>query len=181
MDKEGNIYGVTEEGGSAQGGVVYKLSKSHKFTILHSFAGGANDGCNVLGKPFRDKHGDIYGTTSSCGTSSLGTVWKLAKNGKETLLHSFAGGTSDGEYPLAGVIEDANGNLYGSTETGGSANLGTAYKVTQAGGFTLLHSFTGSDGKYLYGGFVRDSKNTLYGTAQNGGSIGYGTVWKLTP
>jgi len=180
MDAEGNLYGVTEEGGSAQGGVVYKLSKSHKFTILHSFAGGTNDGCNVLGKPFRDKYGSIYGTTSSCGTSSLGTVWKLTKNGEETLLHSFAGGTSDGEYPLAGVIEDTNGNLYGSTETGGSANLGTAYKVTQQGKFTLLHSFTGSDGKYLYGGFVRDSKNTLYGTAQNGGSIGYGTVWKIT-
>jgi len=180
MDEQGNLYGVTEEGGSAQGGVVYKLSKNHKFTILHSFAGGTNDGCNVLGKPFRDRYGDIYGTTSSCGTYSLGTVWKLTKNGKEALLHSFAGGTSDGEYPLAGVIEDASGNLYGSTETGGSANLGTAYKVNQKAEFTLLHSFTGRDGKFLDGGFVPDSQNTLYGTAQNGGSIGYGTVWKLT-
>jgi uncharacterized repeat protein (TIGR03803 family) len=106
-------------------------------------------------------------------------VWKLTKNGKETLLHSFAGGTSDGEYPLAGVVGDASGNLYGTTETGGSANLGTAYKVTQKGGYTLLHNFTGPDGKYLYGGLVRDSKGNLYGTAINGGSIGYGSVWEI--
>jgi uncharacterized repeat protein (TIGR03803 family) len=180
MDEKGNIYGVTEEGGSTQGGVVYKLSKSNVFTVLYSFAGGTSDGCNVLGTPFRDKYGSIYGTTSSCGAYGLGTVWRLTENGRETVLHSFAGGMSDGEYPLAGVIGDVNGNLYGTTETGGSANLGTVYRVTKGGTFTLLHSFTGPDGKYIYGGLVRDSKNTLYGTAQNGGSIGYGTVWKIT-
>jgi len=177
---EGSLYGVTEEGGTTNHGVVYKLSKTGQFTVLYSFAGGTADGCNVLGSPFRDKSGNIYGTTSSCGASGLGTVWKLTSGGTETVLHSFAGGTADGEYPLAGVVEDAYGNLYGSTEIGGSAGLGTVYEVNQKGQFRLLHSFHGPDGKYPYGGFVRDSSGTLYGTAQNGGSIGYGTVWKLT-
>jgi uncharacterized repeat protein (TIGR03803 family) len=180
MDTLGNLYGVTEEGGIADGGIVYKLSKSGKFTVLYSFKGGTTDGCNVLGTPFMDKAGNFYGTTSSCGTSSLGTVWMLNKNGKERLLHSFTGGTSDGEYPLAGVIMDAEGNLYGNTETGGASNLGTVYRVSKSGKFTLLHSFTGPDGKYPYGSFVRDATGTLYGSALNGGSIGYGTVWKMT-
>ena len=89
-------------------------------------------------------------------------------------------GTSDGEYPLAGVIVDAKGNVYGTTETGGSSNVGTVYRVSESGKFTLLHSFDGTDGKYVYSGLVQNAKGVLFGTAQNGGSIGYGTVWKIT-
>jgi uncharacterized repeat protein (TIGR03803 family) len=179
MDALGNLYGVTQEGGSANGGILYKLSKTGHLTILHSFAGGKTDGCNVLGTPFMDKAGNFYGTTSSCGTNTLGTVWKVNKYGREKLLHSFAGGTSDGEYPLSGVIVDASGNLYGSTETGGASNVGTIYEVTNTGKFILLHSFSGTDGKYPYGSLVQNAKGTLFGTAVNGGSIGYGTVWRF--
>lgn len=177
-DGHGTFYGVTQAGGSTDHGVVYKITRTGKFTVLYSFAGGTADGCNVLGTPYLDKYGNIYGTTSSCGASGLGTVWKLTSTGIETVLHSFAGGTADGEYPLAGVVEDVNGNLYGSTETGGSADLGTVYRVSQTGKFTLLHSFTGPDGEYPYSGFVLRN-GALYGTAQNGGSIGYGSVWKF--
>jgi uncharacterized repeat protein (TIGR03803 family) len=95
------------------------------------------------------------------------------------VLHSFAGGTSDGEYPLAGVIVDPSGNIYGNTETGGTSNVGTVYDISANGNFTLLHSFDGTDGKYPYGSFVRDAKGTLFGSTQNGGTIGYGTVWKM--
>jgi uncharacterized repeat protein (TIGR03803 family) len=179
MDAQGALYSVTQEGGSAGGGILYKLSKTGKLTILHSFMGGTTDGCNVLGKPFMDAAGNFYGTTSSCGTHTLGTVWEVSKTGKERLLHSFAGGTSDGEYPLAGVIVDAKGNVYGTTETGGVSNVGTVYKVSQSGKFTLVHSFKGTDGKYVYGGLVQNAKGILFGTALNGGSIGYGTVWKI--
>jgi len=181
MDAEGNLYGVTEEGGSADGGILYKLSKTGKLTILHSFTGGTTDGCNVLGAPFRDAAGNFYGTTSSCGTHTLGTVWKVNKYGKEKVLHSFAGGTGDGEYPLAGVTVDAKGNVYGTTSVGGASNFGTVYKVSKSGQFTLLHSFNGTDGKNVYGGLVQNTRGTLFGTAQNGGTIGYGTVWKIIP
>jgi uncharacterized repeat protein (TIGR03803 family) len=180
MDALGTLYGVTEEGGKANGGIVYKMTKTGKLTVLHSFLGGTTDGCNVLGAPFMDKDGNIYGTTSSCGTNQLGTVWKLGKNGKETVLHSFAGGTADGEYPLSGVIMDAEGNLYGCTETGGADNVGTVYVVSKAGTETVLHSFDGTTGKYPYGGFAQNAKGTIFGTAQNGGTIGYGTVWKIS-
>jgi len=179
MDALGNLYGVTEEGGSADGGILYKLSKTGKLTILHSFTGGATDGCNVLGTPFMDAAGNFYGTTSSCGAHALGTVWKVNKDGKERVLHSFAGGTSDGEYPLAGVIMDAEGNLWGNTETGGAANVGTVYKISKSGQFILVHSFDGSDGKYPYGSFAQNAEGTIFGTALNGGTIGYGTVWKI--
>jgi uncharacterized repeat protein (TIGR03803 family) len=180
MDSRGTLYGVTEEGGAANGGILYKLSKAGKLTILHSFMGGATDGCNVLGTPFIDGNGNFYGTTSSCGTSSLGTVWTVSADGNETVLHSFAGGITDGEYPLAGVIVDASGNIYGNTETGGASNFGTVYGISPDGTFTLVHSFDGTDGKYPYGSFVRTAKGTLFGTTQNGGAIGYGTVWKMT-
>jgi len=146
---------------------------------LHSFTGGTTDGCNVLGTPFMDGNGNFYGTTSSCGTSSLGTVWKVSANGDESVLHSFAGGTADGEYPLAGVIVDASGNIYGNTETGGASNLGTVYRISSGGTFRLIHSFVGTDGKYPYGSFVLTAKGMLFGTALNGGTIGYGTVWKM--
>ena len=180
MDTKGIFYGVTEEGGSADGGILYKLTKSGKLTILYSFKGGTTDGCNVLGTPFMDAAGNFYGTTSSCGAHTLGTVWKVSKDGKEKLLHSFAGGTSDGEYPLAGVIMDAAGNLYGNTETGGASNVGTVYKISKTGKFTLLHSFDGTDGKYPYGSFAQNAKDTIFGSTLNGGTIGYGTVWKIT-
>ena len=85
MDHKGTLYGVTEEGGAAKGGILYKLSKAGKLTILHSFMGGTGDGCNALGVPFMDGNGNFYGTTSSCGTSSLGTVWKVSANGTETV------------------------------------------------------------------------------------------------
>jgi uncharacterized repeat protein (TIGR03803 family) len=178
-DAQGNLYGVTEEGGAADGGILYKLSTSGKLTILHSFKGGTTDGCNVLGTPFMDAAGNFYGTTSSCGTHMLGTVWKVDQSGKEKVLHSFAGGTADGEYPLAGVIVDADGNIYGNTETGGSDDVGTVYEISKSGKFALLHSFNGTDGKYPYGSFVQNAKGTLFGTTQNGGTIGYGTVWKI--
>ena len=180
MDAQGNFYGVTEEGGSADGGILYKLSKTGKLTILHSFKGGTTDGCNVLGTPFMDAAGNFYGTTSSCGTHTLGTVWEVKKNGQERLLHSFAGGTSDGEYPLAGVVKDATGDLYGNTETGGASDVGTVYRISNTGKFTLLHSFDGTDGKYPYGSFAQNSKGTIFGSTLNGGTIGYGTVWKIT-
>ena len=75
---------------------------------------------------------------------------------------------------------DAVGNLYGDTETGGVANVGTVYEISKSGRFTLLHSFDGTDGKYPYGSFAQNAKGTLFGTTQNGGTIGYGTVWKIT-
>jgi len=191
MDEEGNLYGVAQQGGSSDEGVVYKLSRNGTLTVLHSFAGGATDGCYPLGTPAMDKDGTLYGTTEVCGSSDDGVVWKVSREGAETVLHSFAGGVPDGAWPYAGVSLDAKGNLYGDTEQGSSSNCGglgcgTVYKLSKSGTLTVLHSFAGSDGSYLIGGLLRDANGDLYGTALEGGSsrncpVGCGTVWKLIP
>jgi uncharacterized repeat protein (TIGR03803 family) len=180
MDTAGNLYGLTEEGGTAGVGTLYEVSENGTFTLLHSFAGGTQDGCHPLGTPFIDKNGNVYGTTFGCGSSSLGTVWRVAKDGTETLLHNFAGGKKDGAEPFSGVVADTAGNLYGNTEIGGAKNEGTVYTINAKGKFSLLHSFASSDGAFPVGGMVRDPKGNLYGTAFYGGEFFYGTVWELT-
>jgi uncharacterized repeat protein (TIGR03803 family) len=189
MDTKGNLYGDTLEGGDFNQGAVYKLGKSGTLTVLYSFSGGA-DGFEAMGTPIMDEQGNLYGTTYRGGSSGYGVVWKVSKKGKETVLHSFAGGTSDGAWPEAGVIRDAEGNLYGVTTAGGSGTAcgqygcGTVYKLSKNGTLTLLHSFAGfADGEYPVGGLIMDANGNLYGTAASGGSSGgnYGTVWKLTP
>jgi uncharacterized repeat protein (TIGR03803 family) len=180
MDSAGNLYGLTQEGGTAGVGTLYEVSQDGTFKLLHSFAGGTQDGCHPLGTPLVDKNGNIYGTTFGCGASSLGTVWRVQKDGTETLLHNFAGGKKDGAEPFSGVIADAAGNLYGNTELGGAKNEGTVYAINAKGKFSLLHSFTGSDGAFPVGGMVRDANGNLYGTAFYGGEFFYGTLWELT-
>lgn len=181
IDKAGSLYGVTEEGGTSGQGVIYELSKSGKFTVLHSFAGGKTDGCLPFGTPFMDTKGNLYGTTYSCGASDEGMVWRVSTSGTETVLHNFAGGEKDGARPFAGVVGDANGNLYGNTQTGGTSDFGTVYELNSKGKISVLHSFAASDGQYPFGGLVRDAKGNLYGTAVDGGSnIVYGTVWQIT-
>lgn len=181
MDAKGNLYGVTEEGGTTFQGVVYKLSKKGTLTVLYSFAGGTTDGCYAYGTPVMDKQDNLYGTTNACGTSGDGNVWKVSNKGKETVLHNFAGGSSDGAGPNAGVIFDEKGNLYGDTDVGGDSGVGTVYELSKKGTLTLLHSFSTSDGSYLWGGVIRSASGTLYGTTLEGGSSGFGTVWKVRP
>jgi uncharacterized repeat protein (TIGR03803 family) len=180
-DSEGNLYGITSAGGGDNRGVVYKLNKSGKLTVLHSFLGGTNDGCTPYGTPVMAADGNLYGTTYKCGSANEGVIWKLAKNGKETVLHNFTGGSSDGAYPYAGVIMDAKGNFYGDTAYGGSSNDGTVFELNNKGKLKVLHSFDGTDGASPIGGLIQDSKGTLYGTAYAGSAGNYGTVWKLTP
>jgi uncharacterized repeat protein (TIGR03803 family) len=115
-------------------------------TVLHTFVGGSTDGCYASGTLVLDGDNNLYGTTTNCGSDNAGIVWKLGKDGIETALHSFAGGASDGSTPTAGVTRDANGDLFGGTDFGGTSNKGTVYKLNKEGLLTLLHGFDGSDG-----------------------------------
>jgi len=182
MDTKGNLYGNTFEGGDTQsaGGAVYKLGKSGVVTVLHSFGNGT-DGFEAVGTPIMDKQGNLYGTTYTGGSNANGSVWKVSARGKETVLHSFVGGASDGKYPYSGVILDTKGSLYGVTTEGGASTNGVVYELSAKGVLTVLHSFAGSDGAFPAGGLIMDAKGNLYGTTVNGGSNGSGTVWKLTP
>lgn len=163
--------------------MVYALDAKGKETVLHSFNAGTADGCDPFGTPAIDATADLYGTTLNCGSANgYGTVWKVTQKKKESLLHSFGGGASDGSYPEAAVVLDPNGNLYGDTLEGGSSNLGTVFELTKAGILTLLHSFSYTkDGAHPIGGVILDANGDLYGTSVEGGSGSYGTVWMLAP
>jgi uncharacterized repeat protein (TIGR03803 family) len=105
-------------------------------------------------------------------------------SGQETVLYNFTGG-SDGSTPLASLISDSSGNLYGTTEYGGAYANGTVFELTQStGGWTetVLHSFgNGSDGGNPWPGVIFDAVGNLYGTTYSGGTYGFGTVFELTP
>ena len=108
-------------------------------------------------------------------------MFKLDKSGNETVIYRFAGG-SDGDSPFAGVISDGAGNLYGTTESGGTFHFGTAFKLDKTGKETVLHTFTGgADGSYPVATLIRDAAGNLYGTTQLGGASGFGTIFKIAP
>jgi uncharacterized repeat protein (TIGR03803 family) len=177
-DSSGNLYGTTYYGGTANAGVVYKVDTTGHETVLYSFTGGADGGWPNAGV-IRDSAGNLYGTASGGGTAHFGVVYKVDSTGHETVLYSFTG-QPDGAYPAAGVIRDSGGNLYGTTNRGGTANAGAVYKLDAGGHETVLYSFTGgADGRDPSGGVIRDSGGNLYGTTVHGGTANAGVVYKL--
>jgi uncharacterized repeat protein (TIGR03803 family) len=186
-DTAGNLYGTSRYGGSGGGyGTVFKVDKTGKLTLLHSFSGnpdGADPHCGLI----RDKAGNLYGTTIYGGAGGgYGTVFKLSPKGKLTLLHSFSG-NPDGVNPYARLVRDAAGNLYGTTFYGGTLGYGTVFEVSKSGKLTVLHSFNFSpDGGNPIGGLVLDKAGNLYGTTSGGGDTscgfgGCGTLFEITP
>jgi uncharacterized repeat protein (TIGR03803 family) len=185
MDRSGNLYGVTAGGGAYGGGVLYRLSTNGKHSLIRSF-GGASDGCNPFGSVVQDAAGNFYGTTAYCGSRNHGMIWKVSKQGKETILHRFAGDRSDGCTPYAGVAQDTKGNLYGVTTSCGANGYGALYKLNAHNKLTLLHSFDFSDGADPVGEVLRTTTGTLFGTTYEGGigdcgSVGCGTLWSYAP
>jgi uncharacterized repeat protein (TIGR03803 family) len=174
-DTAGNLYGTTSSGGSGFG-VVFKLDTAHHESVLHAFTG--SDGRVPCGSLVSDRFGRLYGTTSFGGTADLGTVFKIDPNGKETVLHSFTG-SADGRNPDAGLVMDVAGSLYGTTEFGGTADLGTIFQIDASGQHRVLHSFTGdsTDGSNPKAGLIVDNAGKLYGTTFSGGFYGKGTVF----
>jgi uncharacterized repeat protein (TIGR03803 family) len=183
LDAQGTFYGTTDGGGASDVGTVFKLTKTGKETVLHSFCTKMNcvDGLGAVAGLTMDVTGNLYGTTPGGGAHLGGTVFEMGR-GKETVLYSFCpvSGCADGAEPLADLVMDAKGNLYG-TALGGTSGNGVVFKVDKAGKETVLHSFTGgSDGGTPLAGLVKDAKGNLYGTASKGGTSGYGVVFKLT-
>ena len=154
--------------------------------MLYSFTGGA-DGANPQAGLIRDFRGNLYGTTISggnrvCGAApDCGVVFKLSPTGEETVIYAFTGG-ADGGIPLAGLIKDAKGNLYGTTSVGGDlkCSCGTVFVIDTAGKERVLHSFTGgNDGSMPFAGLARDVEGNFYGTTFYGGPSNLGTVFKV--
>ncbi len=177
-DYQGNLYGTTYGGGSANGGTVFKLAPSGREYILHNFT-FRPDGAYPIGDLARDKNGVLYGTTNKGGSSGYGTVFEVVPPGHEKVLHSF-GPEPDGEAPTGGVILDASGNIYGTT-SGGGIGLGTVFEIS--GGIeTLVYTFNSNFvGSTPLGALYRDPSGNLYGSTCCGGTNLIGSVFAITP
>ena len=175
-DSAGNLYGTTSQGGLYGKGSVWKLDASGKETVLYSF-NGPDSSIGYTGL-VRDAQNNLYGMTLGGGTYGKGTVFKIDAGGNYQLLYSFSG--PDGASPYApNVIRDAAGNIYGTTASGGTSDMGVVFKLDPAGNETVLHSFSGPDGSLPTAGLIHDADGNLYGTTIGGGAFGGGMVFKL--
>ena len=174
-------------------GTVYQMTPvgSNWYFTPISFlqAGGRFPSARVVFGP--DHH--LYGTTNVGGSQNMGVVFNLTPPASickianclstETVLHQFTG-SPDGGYPGYGdLVWDSTGNIYGTTELGGTSSTGTVYQMTKSGDNwteTPIYSFTGADGLYPWAGVMLDSNGNLFGTTYGGGLYGYGSVFELT-
>ena len=204
QDKMGSLYGTTVGGGANDFGTVFKVDQTGHFSVLYSFcpvADPCSDGAGPLAGLIEDAAGNLYGTTQAGGLNNCtfagigggcGTVFMLDDTAHETVLYGFGAFTGDGVGPDAGVMRDASGNLYGTTELGGNTNsmcvpygaCGTVFKLDKTGHETLLYSFCPAanclDGAVPRAGLVQDSEGNLYGTTYTGGAnIHYGSVFEV--
>jgi uncharacterized repeat protein (TIGR03803 family) len=194
LDKQGNLYGVTT-GGAQEGAGVYELTPSAKGqwteTTLYSFSNG-EEGYNPESGLTFDKSGNLYGTTSQGGPAGNpgGVVFEMTPGSggqwTYTVLHGFLyHSTTDGASPETPVVFDKQGNLYGTTLVGGTADAGTVFELQYANGSwteSILYSFPqgGNEGTQQPGNLTLDEKGNIYGTTVYGGKNDVGTVFKLT-
>jgi uncharacterized repeat protein (TIGR03803 family) len=207
LDQSGNLFGMTFRGATGDNpGIIFELSPSKKDiwreTVLHPFCpdSGCLDGSNPTGDLIMDATGNLFGTAQEGGTGApdcgsefvrlgCGVVFKLTPDGKQSqqeVLYNFCSQTdcTDGDTPTGGLIMDADGNLYGTTFSGGAANQGTVFKISN-GTEQVLYSFCTqggcTDGSMPSAPLIMDKNGNLYGTTSTGGVYGQGTVFEITP
>ena len=183
---DGNFYGLTSLGGSSGytsvfgsgNGTVVRLTAAGVLSALCSF--NYEDGANPSSTLVQGRDGNFYGTAQGGGTNGgWGSVFKTTPAGTLTALFSF--GNTNGATPFAGLAQDDDGTLYGTTYAGGAHNAGTVFKVSPDGAFSSLYSFGGGDGSNCHGGLLLASDGNFYGTTENGGAYNAGTVFRLSP
>ncbi len=177
-DSSGDLFGTTQYGGGYNQGTVFELANgSSTITTLGSFS--ASDGVSPQGTLIQDGSGNLFGTTSLGGTDNDGTVFELSHgSGTLTTLASFNG--TNGSDPVAGLIEDSSGNLFGTSFVGGTNGMGKVFEFANGSStITPLASFNGSNGQSPYGSLIEDSSGNLFGTTLGGGASGPGTVFEL--
>ena len=199
IDTAGNLYGTASGGGTNSVGVVFKMSiKDSRWllTSLYSFKGYDGDGAVPYARVIRDPNGLIYGSTVAGGGSNDGTIFQLRPSAMpprsvmspwiEKQLRSFTVG-NDGFSPQGDLTFDQAGNLYGTTNAGGTSNIGVVFQLvpTSMGPWmeNVIHNFNGvpGDGACPFAGVILDPAGNLYGTSYQGGFYNYGTVYELSP
>jgi len=180
LASDGNFYGTTSQGGSANGvsGTVFQITPAGNLTTLHSFDG--SDGANPNAPLIQGTDGELYGLTANGGPANSGTFFKITLGGALTTLFNFSGTYLNG--PL---VQASDGNFYGTSEAGGANGYGIIFELTPSGSFSILHSFDSTDGSSPACGLLQALDGDLYGTTYEGGSDnscpnGCGTVFKIT-
>jgi uncharacterized repeat protein (TIGR03803 family) len=180
--KNGALYGITYAGGNFSCnitgcGTVFKINRDGHLTLLHAF--GGEDGDYPNAGLVLDASNNAYGTTQWGGAYGRGAVFKVTSSGNETVEYSFEGG-ADGAYPNGGLVQDAEGNLYGTAYQGGTYNYGTIFKLTASGEFAFLYSFQGGkSGANPYADLNLDQQGNIFGVTSAGGTHNFGIVFKL--
>ena len=184
LDAHGNLYGTTwSGGGSCFDGTIYRLNLTGNLQYLHCFFG--TDGYLPSAGVIR-VGGSLYGVTQFGGAVNAGTVFRLDSDGTLTVVHSFSPGPDAS--PVASLITDGQGNLYGTAQgtytilrckTHGGC--GTVFELDPLGNETILYTFKGgTDGAMPQGALLRDRAGNLYGTTYKGGNADLGTVFRIS-
>jgi uncharacterized repeat protein (TIGR03803 family) len=171
---DGNLYGTTydDELFDPYTGSVFKLSLTGELTTLYNFCSQTNcsDGSRPYSPIIQAADGNLYGTTYTGGAAENGegNIFKLTTAGVLTTLHNFGTQSIDGAYPVGGLVQGTDGNLYGVTPQGGKYGYGVIFKITTSGTFTVLHSFDSTDGSAPHGGLMQATNGLFYGTTTGG-------------
>jgi uncharacterized repeat protein (TIGR03803 family) len=180
---DGNLYGTQLDGGADGKGVIYRISLTGTEEVFHSFTG--TDGANPESPVYQATDGFLYGMTGAGGANGTGAIFKISLAGVLTTIYSFpAMSSGGGESPAGRLIQGSDGNFYGTTYNGGSAGLGTVFKMTPGGTVTILHSLgsdtDGNDGEFSNAGLVQASDGNYYGMSVDGGSQGNGDIFEIS-
>lgn len=185
LGPDGNFYGTSFAGSAGHvdvtAGTVFRMTPAGQTTVLYSFADGAPSGAFPQAPLLLANDGFFYGLAAYGGTSGCGTFFSLTPEGTFTLLHTF-NCITEGKYPIAGLVQTADGNFYGTTSAGGKSKLskGTVFTVDSHGVLKTLHTFSGADGAGPSASLVLGADGYLYGTTTSGGASNLGTVFKIT-
>ena len=190
---DGNFYGTSSQGGSNQQGTIFKLTPSGTLTVLLNFP-NTQIGTGPKAPLIQASDGNLYGTTSSGGAGSSGTVFKMTLGGTASVLYTFcnttkSGSCPDGSTPWTSLLQAKDGNLYGTTQTGGTGGTGghgTIFKLTLGGTLTTLYNYCQTtacpDGNTPQGALIQGKDGNFYGVNSSNGMFNQaGTLFQLTP
>lgn len=174
----GTTYGTFETEFYGTYGTVFRMTTSGAVTLLHTFTGGS-DGLGPAASLLETQNG-FLGTTIGGGSHGMGTVFRVTSSGTTTIVHDFAGGSADGAQPKAALVPGSDGNFYGTTARGGSADRGTIFRMTPAGVVTVLYSFKGGTDGATPSGLLRANDGSFYGTTSANGGSNLGTAFRVS-
>jgi uncharacterized repeat protein (TIGR03803 family) len=183
---------VTDQCGANGGyGTLYKVSTNGTLTVLHAFTDLGDGGYPYTDGLIQANDGNLYGTTLLGGSGYGGTVFRITTDGTLTTLYAFLSGSlggTNGDLPKSGLVQGSDGNLYGTTQDGGTNfdgtlayGDGTVFKITTNGVFTLLAYLTGANGASPIAPLIQGTDGNFYGTTSQGGTNGLGTAFRITP